>query len=257
MSYQYDTQFFDFVNVSAGKSANRFVITLVDRVFSGKLPESVWDVGCGRGVWLATWRKQGVENMRGVDGDYIDTSTLVIPHGEFIAADISNPLKLGERFELVQCLEVAEHLPPESADNLVDSLVRHGNVILFSAATPGQGGEFHVNEQPFEYWQAKFEARGYRMYDAIRPAVRTFREIEPWYRYNSFIYANQSGIQRLSQRILATLVPAGQKIPHMAPAWWRVRCYCLSMLPKGLTFALARLKHRAANVGRSRTAGRC
>jgi hypothetical protein len=31
-------------------------------------------------------------------------------------------------------------------------LARHARrFVLFSAAPPGQGGEFHVNERPFEY----------------------------------------------------------------------------------------------------------
>ena len=42
------------------------------------------------------------------------------------------------------------------ADVFVDSLCRHGELIIFSAAVPGQGGERHVNEQPLEYWREKF-----------------------------------------------------------------------------------------------------
>jgi hypothetical protein len=33
-------------------------------------------------------------------------------------------------------LEVAEHLPPGVAQTFVDALVRHGSVVLFSAAIP-------------------------------------------------------------------------------------------------------------------------
>ena len=49
----------------------------------------------------------------------------------------------------------------EHADTFVQNLVRHASgAILFSAAPPGQGGEFHVNEQPYEYWRGKFQRCG-------------------------------------------------------------------------------------------------
>ena len=56
-------------------------------------------------------------------------------------------------FDLVVSLEVAEHLPKECADIFVDSLVRLGPIILFSAAIPQAGGTCHINEQWPEYWR--------------------------------------------------------------------------------------------------------
>ena len=35
------------------------------------------------------------------------------------------------------------------------------SIVIFSAATPGQGGTDHVNERPHSYWIEKFSARGY------------------------------------------------------------------------------------------------
>ena len=49
---------------------------------------------------------------------------------------------------------MAEHLSPEAGAGLVASLARHGDVLLFSAASPGRGGEFHVNERSPEYWRS-------------------------------------------------------------------------------------------------------
>lgn len=63
--------------------------------------------------------------------------------------------------DLVLCLEVAEHLPESAADTLCDALAAAtGDRLVFSAATPGQGGAGHINEQPGEYWAAKLGARG-------------------------------------------------------------------------------------------------
>ncbi len=61
--------------------------------------------------------------------------------------------------------EVAEHLPESGADRFVKLLCGLSDVIVMSAAEPGQGGNEHLNEQPHSYWIAKFESLGFK-YDA-------------------------------------------------------------------------------------------
>jgi SAM-dependent methyltransferase len=247
MGYEYDGAFFDFVNASSSRSARLFLDRLIESTLAGAAPRTLLDVGCGRGAWLAEWLRKANVAVTGVDGHYVDPRSLLIPAERFVAADISQPLDLGRRFDLVECLEVAEHLPGSCADTLVDSLVRHGDLILFSAAIPGQGGEFHVNEQPYDYWRAKFATRGYETYDAIRPLVAGLDDIEPWYRYNSFVFANDAGRSRLSEAARARHVPAGVPAADLSPFSWRLRCAMLSLLPAETSSQLARLKHRMAN----------
>ena len=97
------------------------------------------------------------------------------------------PLKLPRRFDLVICLEVAEHLPEQVADTLVASLTAAGNCILFSAAIPGQGGQQHQNEQWPQYWQSKFVKRGYEFSDVVRDKIWEREDIEWWYQQNAFL----------------------------------------------------------------------
>jgi SAM-dependent methyltransferase len=250
MSYQYDDAFFDFVNASSGRSASGFIGRFVHEVLGGRNPESVLDVGCGRGVWLAEWRRLGIPTLQGLDGDYVDQQSLLVPMGTFRPIDISKPFDLGRRYDLVECLEVAEHIPESSADTLVDNLTRHGDLVLFSAAIPGQGGEFHVNERPYSYWREKFAVRDYAVYDAIRPHVAGIGEIEPWYRYNAFVFANEAGATRLSDAATSRLVPLNEPLANLAPISWRLRCAVIAALPDRATSMLARLKHRAANFAR-------
>src|SRR5215469_3474240 len=110
MSYKYDDEFFDFVEASAGKSAAAFIEVVVKDLLSGLLPQSVIDVGCGRGVWGAEWRRRGVTRCLGVDGEYVPRSSLLIPEADCLPRDLAKPFDLGRRFDLVQCLEVAEHV---------------------------------------------------------------------------------------------------------------------------------------------------
>lgn len=166
-SEHYTAEFFERLRAASNRSADAVVPVILDL-----LPvRSVVDVGCGEGAWLAAFRKFGVEDIFGVDGDYVDRSALQIPESCFRAADLSAPLSVGRTFELAVSLEVAEHLPPESAAGFVGSLTRLAPAVLFSAAIPFQGGTHHVNEQWPDSWARLFHNHGYVLIDCIRKYV--------------------------------------------------------------------------------------
>jgi hypothetical protein len=127
----------------------------------------------------------------GVDGDYVDRASLRIAADKFVAADLREPLSLDRKFDLVQSLEVAEHIDGARADVFVESLTRHGDVVLFSAAIPGQGGNGHVNEQWPSYWIGKFADAGFTLYDAIRPRIWNDSRVEVWYRQNTLLFSRE------------------------------------------------------------------
>lgn len=135
-------------------------------------PKSVLDLGCNVGWWLNAFMQNGVTSFLGIDGDNM-LSELKIPPARFITDDLTQEINLEKRFDLLLCLEVAEHLEKQYADTLVKTCVNHSDTIFFSAATKGQGGYHHVNEQPHQYWIDKFAAQGYthRMLDEILPVV--------------------------------------------------------------------------------------
>ncbi|MGB0498768.1 MAG: class I SAM-dependent methyltransferase [Rubricella sp.] len=238
MSHTYSDTFFDYIDDSASRSA----AVLIRLVLEGCTPASILDVGCGRGAWLRVWARNGIEDLRGVDGDYVDRETLEIPGEAFTAADLTRPLSLGRRFDLVQSLEVAEHLSPDASETFVESLTTHGDVILFSAATIGQGGEFHVNERPLTFWRDLFAAHGYAAFDPLRPAMRENRDVAPWYRYNSLLYANEAGQERLSAAFRAAACPAEQPIDEGGDPLWRLRRAVLGRLPQSTVTNLAQLR---------------
>jgi len=92
------------------------------------------------------------------------------------------------RFDLAMSLEVAEHLPPASAPVLVDSLVSHAPVVMFSAAIPFQGGEHHVNEQWPEYWASLFHERGFWVVDCLRREIWSHPAVNWWYAQNLLLF---------------------------------------------------------------------
>jgi hypothetical protein len=86
-------------------------------------------------------------------------------------------------------MEVAEHLPPELAMDFVNFLCQLSDIILFSAATSGQGGTNHVNEQRLSFWKNLFNNNNFKMYDLIRPQIWSNSHISPWYKQNSVIFS--------------------------------------------------------------------
>ncbi len=242
MAHGYDKTFYDYIERGARESA-RAVLTELSKAMR---VHSVLDVGCGRGAWLAEWRAAGVADFAGIDGPYVDRDRLLVAADRFHVADVSVAFDLGRRFDLVQCLEVGEHIAPERSATLIANLVRHGDVIMFSAATPGQGGEHHVNERPLAFWRGLFGSHGYAVYDYLRPRLRDRRGVEPWYRYNTLLYANTAGAARLTPAIVASRLADETPIAAIAPLAWRLRCALLRNLSPAQITRLAELKHRLA-----------
>jgi SAM-dependent methyltransferase len=242
--YAYDSEFYETADRTAAASADGLI-----RYLTEVLPiRSVLDIGCGRGVWLAQWLRNGATTAVGVDGPYIDSARLAIPRESFVAHDLATSLSLGRRFDLVQSLEVAEHVKESCAETFLDNLVRHGPLILFSAATPGQGGEHHINEQPWEYWRRKFAARQYEVFDYLRPRVRHEQSIYFCYRVNTFVFAHESAIGTLPAAIRASHVPAGVPLHDELSYWLKLRFAAVRLLPQSAIDRIARAKYLASSL---------
>lgn len=152
-------------------------------------PSSVVDFGCGVGNWLKVWKESTpVKDLLGIEGPYIKKELYKIPEEMIMLTDLKNKVELGRKFDLVISLEVAEHLPHESAETFVSSLVAAGDVVVFSAAIKGQLGTYHINEQYPEYWAAIFKKFGYEVVDYLRPMIWNNQSIEYWYRQNVLIF---------------------------------------------------------------------
>ena len=240
--YQYSTTFQAYTTASNEASAQR----IVGLVHDWLAVSSVADFGCGQGVWLGAWLAAGITDLQGVDGDYVDRGALRIPTQQFFATDLAQPVDLARTFDLVSCLEVAEHLPATAAPTLLATLARHGDILLFSAAPPGQGGEHHVNEQPYAWWRDRLAALGYELFDCVRPRVADDHAVQAWYRYNVFLYARGAGLARLPDSVKISHIPAHAPIPDVSPLPYRLRKELVKRIPPALADRLARAKAKLA-----------
>ena len=186
----YNQLFYAVQRERSGRSAAE-VVGLVNSLLA---PRSVVDVGCGIGAWLAEWRRHGVDDVLGIDGDWVDRGMLQIPEAQFAAHDLGRAYSADRSYDLVMSLEVAEHLDADTSDAFVDLLASLGDVILFSAAIPNQGGQHHVNERWQGDWAQDFERRGYVAVDCIRPKIWNNQDVQVWYRQNLILYVKQDAL---------------------------------------------------------------
>lgn len=161
-------------------------------IFNIVNPQSVLDIGCGNGSWLKVCKNLGIKEIFGVDGIQVPISELLIREHEFLKYDLTKKLILERKFDIVISLEVAEHLPEASADIFIDTLVSHSDVVLFSAAIPGQGGQYHLNEQWPNYWHEKFKTKGFQAFDILRGEFWDNESILWWYRQNMILYVKNN-----------------------------------------------------------------
>jgi hypothetical protein len=246
-SISYDDDFFEYISIGSRRSA-AVVAPLVLKHYQAK---SLADIGCGRGAWLPEWQRAGVSDYIGIDGDYIDRDGLLFPPGRFATQDLTKRFDIGRRFDLVVSLEVGEHINPRDTETFVDNLCRHTDAILFSAAVPGQGGVFHVNEQDYAFWRQRFSARGYRLFDFVRPNLTSHRQVEPWYRYNSLFFARAGAVERLSDEARSAEIKLDQPVPDYSPMSWRLRNVIIRRLPPRIYQGLVEAKHQFVRWRRS------
>lgn len=141
------------------------------------VPTTYLDLGSGTGAMVNCARKLGVDAY-GVD-------VINGPEHWFIAHDLSKGLRIVngmswighdptdfpfQQFDLITCLEVAEHLPSGAHWTLCETIANHlrpkptddatSGYLLFSAAPPGQAGEHHVGTRPAHEWRSMLYARG-------------------------------------------------------------------------------------------------
>jgi SAM-dependent methyltransferase len=161
---------------------------LADALLDRLTFDSVLDVGCGNGFLLQPFLEAG-KDVQGVE--------LSPAVREILPSELLERVLVGDfaqvkgSWDLVCCVEVAEHLPPPRSRQLVSQLTetaRHW--IYFTAALPGQPGHGHINCRPHEEWMEWFHQDGWGLDPEATATLRERLEALPaatWLRGNSFL----------------------------------------------------------------------
>lgn len=156
-------------------------------------PKTILEFGCGNGDLSKALANAGIA-VTALDG-YSTPDFAGLSNIEFHKADLNNPgqinlllNKLNKKFDVAICMEVAEHLNPDVSKELIDSLTRVSDIIIFSAAVPDQGGDGHINCRSRGYWHELFEHKGFVIMDTIRQQIRNNDSVGKWYQLNTIDY---------------------------------------------------------------------
>lgn len=121
-------------------------------------PTSVADVGCATGLYLWPFHINGIDTVGYDSADYA-IENAVVPTIQKV--DLTNVMVAPKKTDLVICLEVLEHIELELSGGVINNMVSMSDLIIFSAAQPGQKGTGHINCQPKEFWETVFNIHGY------------------------------------------------------------------------------------------------
>jgi SAM-dependent methyltransferase len=193
----YDSEYFQkAVEGPAARAAN----TIADSIATDLKPLSAIDVGCGTGALLSALRDRGCEVL-GLEYAEAALRACLARQLTVTKFDLENDsLPSGRTFDVAVSMEVAEHLPARTADRFVSLLTQLSQVVVFTAAPPGQGGTDHVNEQPPSYWIAKFRGRDFYVDDVLsarwRQDWRLSGRVEEMYCGNLMIFRRRPEAQR-------------------------------------------------------------
>jgi len=164
----------------------RFFGAIADRIVSDMNPRRVLDAGCALGMLVESLRAKGVD-ARGIDlSSYAIASAPAELRPFLREGSITEPF--GERFDLIVCIEVLEHMQPPDADRAIANIAAHTDDVLFSSTPFDYREPTHVNVRMPEEWAEAFARLGlYRDvdYDAsyvTRWAVRFTRRTVPLHR---------------------------------------------------------------------------
>lgn len=189
----YDNVFYEEMSKSSNSSA-RFLVPFLKKNLKFN---SVIDIGCGDGQFVSEFIRNGISEIKGIEGDWILGSLDQRNSPWLQIADLTTNLTFDKRFDLAICLEVAEHIDANYADAFIRNLVKASDLIFFSAAIPGQGGTNHINLQYPDYWAMKFAEHGYYMVWDPRDLLNGKRGVAPWYQQNCLLYQKSTEISKV------------------------------------------------------------
>lgn len=128
-----------------------------ERDLYGDKPASAIDFGCGTGRLVAQWQREGIDAI-GVD----IAATAPDPGLSIVLANLWE-LELPRRYELGNCTDVMEHIPPVHVDAVLERIAAACERCVFKIANyPSMHGDgmLHLTMQPRGWWAERLSRLG-------------------------------------------------------------------------------------------------
>lgn len=136
-----------------------FFGSLADQLIRALRPSSILDAGCALGFLVEAFWDRGVRAVG------VDVSPFAIAN---VRRDIQPYCRLGSiadgidgKYDLITCIEVVEHMPPEQSARAIANLTEATDTILFSSTPYDLEEATHFNVQPLIFWLEAFRKRGF------------------------------------------------------------------------------------------------
>ncbi len=138
--------------------------------------KTILDVGCGNGRQVNYFNSIGMFTV-GLEGLSDNVSECLGKGLICIKKDITTlPILRLNNIDLVNCIEVAEHIEEKFVDNFIGTITV-GRILCLTAAPPEQTiGYHHVNLKTNEYWIEKIEKVGYSYLKDETKILKDFKE---------------------------------------------------------------------------------
>ena len=216
----------------------RFFSQIADHIVQEIAPRTVLDAGCAMGFLVEALRDRGRQAF-GLDlSEYAINNVREDIRPFCRVASITDPLP--QRYDLVICIEVLEHLPSDQAEQAIDNLCSHSDDILFSS-TPDEYKEVtHINVRPPESWAEAFARRGFVRDVDYDPsfiagwAVRYRRFADPMPRVIGDYERLVSRLGKENRALRQLAIEQRQRVERMEPASQE-----LDTIKQSLTWRLA------------------
>jgi SAM-dependent methyltransferase len=190
-------------------------------------PASVLDAGCAMGFLVEALRKRGVEAY-GIDISEYAISKVHDSVAEHCrVASLAEPLD--RRYDLITCIEVVEHIPPEETEAVIANLCAATDRLLLSTTPQDYAEATHLNVRPPEDWSARLAREGF-----LRDHDHDLSYLTPW----ATLYVRREE-------------PVPETVRRYDRSWWRLR-YEVSEVRRALLEAQDRIAELEDDEGENR-----
>ncbi len=207
-----------------------FFSIIADEIIRSIQPLRVLDAGCAMGFLVEALWDRGI-HCEGIDiSEYAISKVRPDVRDYCVVGSLTDPIS--GRFDLITCIEVLEHLPPELARPAIANLCKASDAVLFSSTPSDFDEATHLNVRPAFYWlklfsefdfwpDARFDA-GFIAPHAMllkkgqRPSDDFLRLFSEYIRYKTALEARSAELRRLESQ-LNGLRDAGTELSLLKP----------------------------------------